>query len=197
MGRSLSEMTLEELWQLFPIVLKDPDPSWRQWYIEEMVLLQGLLPEGTCISHIGSTAIDGIWAKPIVDILAEIPEGISLATAGIKLPEGGYRCMSRSDTRRSYNKGYTEEGFAQRVFHLHLRSAGDHDELYFRDYLNDHPAIAKEYEQLKLRLWKAYEHNRDGYTAAKTAFVARCTVAAKQLYGPRYDPSASQQELSE
>ena len=105
--------------------------------------------------------------------------------------------MSRSDTHRSYNKGYTEEGFAQRVFHLHLRSAGDHDELYFRDYLNDHPAIAKEYEQLKLHLWKAYEHNRDGYTAAKAAFVTRTTLAAKQLYGSRYQAGTQPKEPSE
>lgn len=190
-------MTLEELWQLFPIVLTEPQPCWKDWYAEEAVLLQRLLPAGSRISHIGSTAIDGIWAKPIVDILAEVPGGMGLAAACAKLPEGGYRCMSRSDARCSYNKGYTEEGFAQRVFHLHLRYAGDHEELYFRDYLNDHPAIAKEYEQMKLRLWKEYEHDRDGYTAAKSAFVARCTQAAKQLYGSRYEIPAPEKEQTE
>ena len=171
MGKSLSEMTLEELWQLFPIILTQPDPRWRQWYAEERALLEPLLPAGTRISHVGSTAIEGIWAKPIVDLLAA---------------QAGYRIMSRSGSRISCNKGYTESGFAERVFHLHLRHAGDHDELYFRDYLNDHPAVAKEYEQLKLSLWKPYEHDRDGYTAAKAAFVACCTQAAKQLYGDRY-----------
>ena len=187
MGKPLSEMTLEELWQLFPIILEAPDPCWQQWYAEEAALLHPLLPPETRISHIGSTAIHGIWAKPIVDILVEVPQAIGLGAAGAKLSQGGYRCMSRSDTRRSYNKGYTENGFAERVFHLHLRMAGDHDELYFRDYLNDHPAIAKEYEQLKLGLWKEYEHDRDGYTAAKAAFVARHTLAAKQQYGNRYE----------
>lgn len=186
MGKTLSEMTLEELWQLFPIILEASDPCWRQWYAEELVLLRALLPPGTRISHIGSTAIENIWAKPIVDILAEIPEGADLAAAGEKLPQGGYRCMSRCDTRCSYNKGYTENGFAERVFHLHLRRIGDNDELYFRDYLSECPEAAKEYEQLKLSLWKTYEHNRDGYTAAKAAFVARCTRAAKQRFGQRY-----------
>ena len=47
------------------------------------------------------------------------------------------------------------------MYHIHLRYAGDNDELYFRDYLNEHPAVAKGYETLKLRLWKQYEHNRD------------------------------------
>lgn len=52
--------------------------------------------------------------------------------------------------------------------HLHLRKADDNDELYFRDYLNVHTDLAKEYEKLKLSLWKQYEHNRDGYTERKT-----------------------------
>lgn len=187
MGKSLSEMTLEELWQLFPIILEAPDSSWRQWYTEEQQLLQQLLPQEARIHHIGSTAIDGIWAKPIVDILVEVSQTMDLEETGARLSQGGYRCMSKGDTRRSYNKGYTEAGFAERVFHLHLRMSGDHDELYFRDYLNDHPAIAKEYEQLKLSLWREYEHNRDGYTAAKAAFVACHTNAAKQRYGSRYE----------
>ncbi|MBE5793647.1 MAG: GrpB family protein [Clostridiales bacterium] len=194
MGKPLSAMTLEELWQLFPIVLAEPQSCWKEWYAEESALLRRLLPAGTLISHIGSTAIDGIWAKPIVDILAEVPGGMDLVVAGAKLPEGGYRCMSRSDTRCSYNKGYMENGFAQRVFHLHLRFVGDHDELYFRDYLNDHPAIAKEYERLKLNLWKEYEHDRDGYTAAKAAFVARYTQEAKQQYGSCYEAATQQKE---
>lgn len=193
MGKPLSQMTLEELWQLFPIILTEPDPRWRQWYAEELALLRPLLPQGTRLSHIGSTAIEGIWAKPIVDILAEIPADADLAEAGEGLLPAGYRCMSRSGDRCSYNKGYTENGFAERVFHLHLRRFGDNDELYFRDFLNEHPSAAKEYEQLKLGLWKPYEHDRDGYTAAKAAFVARCTGAAKQKYGLRYAAAAVQE----
>ena len=54
---------------------------------------------------------------------------------------------------------------------MHLRHCGDNDELYFRDYLIEHPDIAREYEKLKLNLWKEYEHNRDGYTNAKTEFI--------------------------
>ncbi|MBQ8150500.1 MAG: GrpB family protein [Clostridia bacterium] len=190
MGKSLSEMTLEELWQLFPIILTKPDPRWRQWYAQEHALIEPLLPAGTRISHIGSTAIEGIWAKPIVDLLAELPPGGNPAAAAEKAAQASYRIMSRNGSRISCNKGYTESGFAERVFHLHLRMAGDHDELYFRDYLNDHPSIAAEYEQLKLSLWKAYEHDRDGYTAAKAAFVAQYTGEAKGLYGSRYEADA-------
>ena len=54
MGKPLSEMTPEELWQLFPIVLKAPDPQWRQWYEEEFKLLRPLLPPGAAASAISA-----------------------------------------------------------------------------------------------------------------------------------------------
>ena len=94
--------------------------------------------------------------------------------------------MFQSEEWISFNKGYTEDGFAERVFHLHLRYTGDNDELYFRDYLIEHSAAAKEYEELKLKLWKKYEHNRDAYTDAKTELVRRYTEMARRLYGNRY-----------
>ena len=100
--------------------------------------------------------------------------------------KNGYICMSQSENRLSFNKGYTENGFAERIFHLHLRYAGDNNELYFRDYLIEFPDVAKEYEELKLSLWKKYEHNRDDYTNAKTEFVKKYTEQAKLIYGNRY-----------
>ena len=69
---------------------------------------------------------------------------------------------------------------------VHIRYVGDNDELYFRDYLNEHPQIAKEYEMLKLQLWKQFEYNRDAYTSAKTEFVRRQTLEAKKVYAGRY-----------
>lgn len=56
---------------------------------------------------------------------------------------------------------------------------GDCDEIYFRDYLAAHPEVAKAYERLKLQLWKEYAFDRDGYTNAKTAFIAKYTAEAK------------------
>lgn len=95
--------------------------------------------------------------------------------------------MSTGPNRISLNLGYTEKGFAEKVYHLHIRRKGDNDELYFRDYLNEFPETAKLYEQLKLSLWKQYEHNRDGYTNAKTKFVNKYTEEAKAKYLDRYN----------
>lgn len=186
MSKKLSEMTLDELWQLFPIILTGHQPHWADWYAQEAAALQELLPDCR-ISHIGSTAIPGIWAKPIVDILAETPAGRPLGDLHPPLAQAGWICMNRSAREIAFNKGYTEHGFAEKVFHLHLRHAGDHDELYFRDYLIAHPEAAQAYQQLKLDLWPRYEHDRDGYTAAKGDFVKQHTLLGKQEYPRRYE----------
>lgn len=180
MSKKLSEMTLEELWQLFPIFLTEHKPYWSAWYDEEAETLKGILPSGTEIHHVGSTAVDGIMAKPIIDILIVVNSPEQLIQAADVLQSRGCIIMSTAETRISLNKGYTETGFADKVFHYHIRLKGDADEIFFRDYLNAHPDIAREYEQLKLALWKQYEHNRDAYTEAKTNFVKKYTEFAKQ-----------------
>lgn len=53
-------------------------------------------------------------------------------------------------------------------------------------YLNKHIKIAKEYEPMKLQLWKRYEHDRDAYTNAKTEFIRKWTSEAKRVYAGRY-----------
>ncbi|MEZ7555816.1 GrpB family protein [Streptococcus sp. 27098_8_134] len=189
MSPSLEEMSLEELWQLFPIFLREHQAEWKDWYEEERLQLLSFLSANQLvrISHIGSTSVETIWAKPIVDILLEIPKETDMAVTRDLLLQNGYLLMSESQGRMSFNKGYTPSGFAERVFHLHLRYEGDHDELYFRDYLQEHPAVAEDYEKLKLSLWKQYEHNRDAYTEAKTDFIKNYTEKAKKLYGRRYE----------
>ncbi len=188
MGKNLSEMTLEELWQLFPIFLVKPNDEWQERYKEQERAISEALGGLACrISHVGSTAIKGIWAKDIVDILVEVDRKENLTVAAQKLEGIGYLTMSSAPDRISLNLGYTEQGFAEKVYHVHLRDRGDNAELYFRDYLNDYPEVAKEYEELKLRLWKKYEHDRDGYTAAKGDFIKKITAQAKEEYAGRYE----------
>ena len=173
----------------FSDFLREHQDEWKDWYEEERLRLLSFFPANQLvrISHIGSTSVETIWAKPIVDILLEIPKETDMAVTRDSLLQNGYLLMSESQGRMSFNKGYTPSGFAERVFHLHLRYEGDHDELYFRDYLQEHPVVAKDYEKLKLSLWKQYEHNRDAYTEAKTDFIKNYTEEAKEIYGGRYE----------
>lgn len=130
-SKKLSEMTKEELWQLFPIFLTEHNTEWSVWYEEEITYLKTILPSYAEYYHIGSTAINGIWAKPIVDILIAVKTKDQLQALAEKLRQNGYILMFQSENRISLNKGYTEQGFAERVFHLHLRLENDIDELYF------------------------------------------------------------------
>jgi len=63
-------MSLEELWALFPIQLTEHQLYWSDWYQIEKGKLELVLPDTIKIHHIGSTSIQGIWAKPIIDILS-------------------------------------------------------------------------------------------------------------------------------
>ena len=139
--QSLAALSLEELWQLFPIILTPHQDYWINWYREEAELLQENLPDIKRINHIGSTAIKGIWAKPTIDILVEVSPKIRLSEFKSKIEKCGYICMAENNNRIDFNKGYNLQGYAERVFHLHLRHVGDNDELYFKDYLQKNSIV--------------------------------------------------------
>lgn len=181
MTKSLEEMSLEELWQLFPIFLVEHKTQWQNWYVSEKADLEKVLGPDLIknIEHIGSTAIPNIWAKNIVDILIEVASPADMVQSRKLLVANGWRVMSEEPERISLNKGYTQNGFADKVFHLHLRLMGDCDEIYFRDYLRLHPDIAQAYQKIKLSLWKEFEHDRNGYTEAKSDFIKKYTKEAK------------------
>ena len=181
--KPLSEMTLEELWQLFPIILSSHNPDWKNYYEEEKALLEkafgNLLVR---IEHIGSTAVEGLIAKPTVDILLEADPSAPLETVRRTAERCGYTVMSEKTVREyclDLCKGYTPQGFADKVFHLHIRHPGDWDEIVFRDFLRRNPAKAQEYARLKTDLQKRFEHDRDAYTETKSDFIRSCVKEAR------------------
>ena len=178
-------MTLEELWQLFPIILSEHKEEWKDFYCEEAALLKNLFGSHLVrINHIGSTAVDGLLAKPTVDILLEVAADSSPDTIRQIAVGGGYTVMNESsdpEYRLALCKGYTPQGFAEKVFHLHIRHEGDWDEVVFCDYLKSNPGKSQEYAQLKIELQKRFRHNRDAYTSAKGDFIRECVKAARKI----------------
>lgn len=183
-------MKLDELWKLFPIFLVEHNYDWRCYFNEIEIQIKKLLSDHPVerISHIGSTAIAHICAKNIIDVMIEISENANMENVADVLNKNGFLIMATDARRISLNKGYTKMGFAKKVYHIHIRYIGDNDELYFRDYLNEHLEIAKKYEKLKFELCKKYKHNRDAYTDAKTDFIRKYTKKARKKYGDRYSP---------
>ncbi|MDE6089762.1 MAG: GrpB family protein [Duncaniella sp.] len=182
--KELNEMSLEELWELFPIIITPHRPEWEKWAEDEIRIITDMLSVfSPTVTHIGSTAIPRIPAKPIIDILVEISDNNDFITIKRIMERNGYICMSLSEKRMSFNKGYTPDGFAEKVYHVHIRTAGDNDEIYFRNYLREHPEAAHQYGLLKQSLLPKYKHDRDGYTEAKSEFVRKITEIAKRVDG--------------
>ena len=179
--------TDEELAKLFPIILSEYNPVWPQWYAEEKERLIQLIGASNIkrIAHVGSTAVPGLIAKPTVDILLEIAEDIDIEKLIASLPRDEYTCLRQQTIptldRILFYKGYTSAGFAERVFHIHVRNLGDWDEPYFRDYLVARPEAADAYAKLKRGLKAQFEYDRDGYTNAKGEFVKAVTQRARNI----------------
>jgi len=194
LSKKLLEMPNDELWELFPIILKEYNSEWINWYIDEEKLLYEIIGEENImrINHIGSTSVDGLLAKPTVDILLEIINDFNIDKLINILEENGYICMSkpnRNPLNLTLVKGYTEKGFANRVFHIHIRYFGDWNELYFRDYLRINKEVATQYRNLKSTLKEKHQYDRDAYTNAKSEFIMKYTDIAKGIFKDKYKPN--------
>lgn len=182
----LEDLSLEELWELFPLCFVDSNAEFEKQFSDEKENLCLLLGDYVKrISHIGSTVIKNIKTKPIVDILIEIDFANKDSVKEI-LFNNSYILMCEIFDKISFNKGYTINGYADKVFHIHIKEYGNCDELYFRDYLNNNYEKAKEYEKLKEKLYNQYKPNRDLYTSGKSDFVNTVTKLAKKEYQNRY-----------
>lgn len=185
MAKSLENMTNEELWRLFPIIISQPNQAWKDKYLTEKAVIEAKIGHNIIIriSHIGSTAVPNLPAKPTIDILLEIKDDTDLnqLIATIKKLDYLYSPQPNNPApHMMFMKGYTPEGFKGQAYHLHVRYSGDWDELYFRDYLISHPETAAEYAKLKIELKAKFEFDRDGYTAAKTDFIKKITRLARE-----------------
>ncbi|MEI6564604.1 MAG: GrpB family protein [bacterium] len=154
---------------------------WRNRYKTEACRLRHFTDNARfTLEHIGSTAIPGLDAKPIIDMALMIPSLKRLPLWIKRLENAGY-----------VYKG--EYGLAGRHFftrgnpvthHLHLVAKGcEHWDrwILFRDYLRVHPEKAAKYNTLKKALAHKYAHNRDAYTKAKTPLVNQLLAQAKKM----------------
>lgn len=194
--QDLTKMSNEQLWALFPILLEPHNPAWKEWYEQEAEQIRRAVGGGNVLrlSHVGSTSVPGLLAKPTVDILLEVSEKTQLEGMVAELERTGYLYAPQPQKPAPHMmlmKGYTLQGFAPKVFHLHVRYLADQDELYFRDYLRAHPEAAAEYAALKEQLGQRFRHDRDAYTDAKGAFVAEITQLARAAFPGRYLPETA------
>ena len=170
------------------------DPRWPELFERERRHLLACLPEGlvTRIEHFGSTAVPGLVAKPIVDILVEVASLDQTRQQIAPILEAqGYDYFWRpswgDDTPPFYAWFIKRDKSGVRSHHIHMvETHFEHwDRLLFRDYLIGHPDIAREYGDLKMNLSLAHRNDREAYTQAKGDFIRRVTDIAKQHYNKK------------
>jgi GrpB-like predicted nucleotidyltransferase (UPF0157 family) len=178
-------MNKEELGKLYPISIVPYDLNWNSLFEIEKQNINNILNSGIAIrvEHIGSTAVPNLSAKPTIDILVEIPEGNGIREMIIsKMLKNNYIHMKDQTNHLMFVKGYSTIGLEKESFHIHMGTKDQDflwDRLYFRDYLQLNPSVAKEYEELKMKLAKIYKYDREAYTEKKTEFISEKTSLAK------------------
>jgi GrpB-like predicted nucleotidyltransferase (UPF0157 family) len=164
------------------------NPAWPAWFAEEAAHLRACLPGELLgrIEHFGSTAVPGLAAKPIIDMLVETRCVAAVQERVVPILEAqGYDYFWRptwgDDVPPFYAWFIRRDAAGRRTHHLHFVEPGfpHWERLRFRDYLTAHPEAARQYEALKRRLAEANAADRVAYTEAKTAFIQGVTARAK------------------
>ena len=158
-----------------PIHIVPYDPTWVAKFEDEKAYLETLLAPWRRgpIEHVGSTAVVGLCAKPVIDVMVGVASLAESEPAKDALREAGYQY---SDYRTDVMHWFCKPSFAMRTHHLHLipyQSQLWHDRLRFRDLLRTDSAVAAEYAALKLDLAKKFELDREAYTEGKSPFISR------------------------
>ena len=160
------------------------DPAWARAFELERDRLQALLPGVfVAIEHIGSTAVPGLAAKPVVDIMAAVAS-LEHADALIDcLCDNGYTTSAEFNASLTDRKWLMRWRDGHRTHHLHIvvaDSAQWHDRLAFRDALRNESALARRYAEFKAELAVRHRRDRAAYTDAKSAFFHAAALARRR-----------------
>ncbi len=156
------------------------DPSWHDEYLKERErIITALGDRILSLEHIGSTSINGIFAKPIIDM-----------AVGVKSFDDGFACIAPLESIGYLFVG--ESGVPGRHYfrtnsefvlhHIHMFAIDSQlyaNHILFRDYMNTHPDDAQAYSELKLSLWKK-NLPREEYTEAKAPFIEEVLEKARK-----------------
>lgn len=167
-----------------PVSICNYDPAWPARFAAEQALLERVLADWLAgpIEHVGSTAVPGLAAKPVIDIMAAVRDLESVRDAIPVLAERDYcHAPYKSEVMHWFCKPSPE----RRTHHLHLvpyESRLWHERLVFRDALRADAVLAAEYAALKRELAVRFSRDRERYTQEKGSFIVR-VLAGSSLQG--------------
>lgn len=156
--------------------------EWKEEYNKEEKLLYSVIGENVLdIQHVGSTSIEGLCAKPIIDIAVGV-ESLNVVDSFKALLENidyEYRSNAGVEGRIFFAKGSED----LRTHYLHIEVLNSElwkNHIYFRDYLRSHKEYTQEYSELKKRLGEKYEEDRASYTSEKNSFISMILEKARE-----------------
>lgn len=178
--------TVKEIWEAYPLDFVDYRREWAWEYNkEEERILEYREKEGfeafIRMGHIGSTAVVGMRALPVIDILLEVREGADLAEVKKDLKKLGYRTLDYPEGESPYILGYRGYG-GPYVYHIQLRYLKKWDDFYLRDHLNRNKLSREEYESVRMELREKHRGQRKDYEKERQAYIEKYVDLEKREY---------------
>jgi len=153
----------------------DYDPAWQDLYAqEEAGLIQAFSGIDAVIEHVGSTAVEGLGAKPIVDIMVGVERLSQVTDRMSQLDALGYAYCPQYEHDIPDRRFFRKPKDGPHSYHLHcvrLNSEFWKDHIVFRDYLDANPGVAADYLRLKRSLAERFRNNRRAYQKEKALFI--------------------------
>ena len=177
------EQTIREEISIVPY-----DSEWPNLFEDEAASLRRKLPRTIVmrIEHFGSTAVPGLAAKPVIDLLVQVNSLEETRKRVVPLLESeGYDYFWRTDVSPAYAWFIKRDASGKRTHHIHMVEADSKmwERLYFRDYLREFPEEARRYAELKQSLAGRYPNDRIAYTEGKAEYIKAMMDRAKCYYG--------------
>jgi GrpB-like predicted nucleotidyltransferase (UPF0157 family) len=161
------------------------DPSWPECFSQERERLRPFLGRITGeLQHYGSTAVPGLCAKPIIDMMAPVASLDQADELAENLAIAGYRKIDAGFFKRRFFRKIVEG--TDLAYHLHLVVSPTwplKNELLLRDWLIQYPDVARAYEMLKVMLAEVYGDDMPRYTEEKSTFIRRAVNDARLSLG--------------
>ena len=171
-----------------PIEVVDYDRDWPRQYVAERDRIDAAIGDvALAIEHVGGTAVPGLPAKPVIDLMVGVEDIERAGPAVAGLINLGYEYVpeleSQLPDRRYFRRGSPES------HHVHMVPVSSDywaEHLLFRDYLRTHPQAAEEYGKLKRGLAGRHRLDRDAYRAGKVPFIDTVVAAARRETGGQF-----------
>lgn len=163
-------------WAYESVEIKNYDKNWKKSALKEKERLLSVLEvyDVLAIEHIGSTAIQDMAAKPIIDLMISLENFNRIDQINEILSEYNYHYVPPFLDGNEYRRFFVKVKDDKRIVHIHFMIKGEkrwEEQLKFRDILNGNEKLRSEYKKLKLMLSRKYKDDREEYTKQKSAFI--------------------------